>query len=117
MPSDFSFAETNASIGLANPDGAVGREIGFRDHHAPSIFFGGSRGSGAPRLIHSSKSATSAGGSGFFGGILRSGSVRRIAFTSKLFSGSPGTITGPNSPPACQPLRESRVSPPFILPD
>src|SRR4051794_34742680 len=60
----------------------------------------GSAGQGAPRRIHCSRTATAGGGraSLSFGGILRS-PVRRTALRSRLFSGWPGTRTGPLSPP------------------
>jgi hypothetical protein len=45
------------------------------------------RGSGAPRLIHASKSATTSAVSLFLGGILRSSSAHWIALMRRLFSG------------------------------
>ena len=96
--------------------GAAGGS-GFSDHQSPlGAAAAFSRGSGAPRFTHSSSSAISAAGSFSFG-IFKSGSVCRMARTSRLFSTSPGMTAGPFSPPSAQPLRASSVSPPFIFPD
>jgi hypothetical protein len=56
-----------------------------------------SRGSAAPSLTHRSKSAITSGGSLPLGGISKFS--KRSAWTSRLASGSPGTIAAPLSPP------------------
>jgi hypothetical protein len=85
-------------------------------HGTVSGFAGWSRGSGAPIAIHLSKSAMTASLSfGRFDGIFRSGSSWRMDFRSRLFSGLPGMIVSPESPPFFQPSRKSRRRPPFCF--
>lgn len=68
-------------------------------------------GQSAPPLIQFSKSWI-CGADNLFpdlrGGIAVSGSSYRIAAIIRLFSGSPGTIAGPVSPPLSSPSSESR---------
>jgi len=54
-------------------------------------------------------------GQSFLGRHLQSSSVCRTAFMSRLFSGSPGTMAGPVSPPLSNPSRESSTKLPLIL--
>ena len=108
-------------------DGRAGAVMGWKDQcvracaSVMGTIFGADgagavmRGSGAPRWTHSVKMATSAALSASFGGIWRSSFLRLIAATSRLFAGSPGTMTAPVSPPACQPGWESRRRPPFCF--
>jgi hypothetical protein len=73
------------------------------------------RGSGAPKVIQSRIFEINSSLSFFFGGICKSGSVWLTARSKRLFSGSPGTIAGPCSPPLAQPLRESSTNPPLTF--
>src|SRR5690242_759975 len=59
---------------------------------------GPTRGSGAPILIHASKSATISLDRRFLGGISRLSSLYWMAFSARLLAGSLGTIAGPVSP-------------------
>src|SRR5215211_4493699 len=104
---------------LSSPADVFGDGSGFNDHQSllGACATAGTRGSGAPRFIHSTRSAASPSGNAFFGGIALSGSRRRTAFTRRLSSGLPGMTGGPDSPPWLQPLLESSASPPFILPE
>jgi hypothetical protein len=69
-------------------------------------------GSGAPLQIHASKSATCCADSFFFGGICKSVLVWRMAASSRLRSGSPGTTDGsPELPPRRRPSRVSTRRP------
>ena len=61
---------------------------------------------------HCARSSISWAASGCFGGIARSALVRRTAASSRLLSGSPGSTTGPLSPPRRTPARLSSSSPP-----
>ena len=72
------------------------------------------RGSGAPILIHSAKLAATCRDSLSRGGIF-SLPTWRIACSSRLSAGLPGTITGPDSPPLSMPCFESRNSSPLRL--
>jgi hypothetical protein len=74
----------------------------------------GSAGHGAPWRIHSTSPATSSGLSDSSGGIFRS-PLRRAAWTTRLCSGSPGTIAGPRSPPLVARRFESSRKPDSCL--
>ena len=77
------------------------------------------RGSAAPELIQVARSAISPGvsaGPASSGGIAETPSAPCTARSSRLASLSPGTIAGPESPPVCQPCRESSARPPLVLP-
>src|SRR5579863_9539288 len=66
----------------------------------------------APALIQAAKSATSESLSFPPRGILRPGSVCRIALIRRLLSGSPGTTAIPRCPPLSMSSRLSRRRPP-----
>ena len=114
-----SRARMKRSTGCCTPaiSGILGTISGFSDHQSASVgrFFIITRGSGAPRFTHSSSSAISADGRFSFGGIWCSSSLQRTILMSRLSSGLPTTIAGPESPPCSQPLFESSVRPPFIF--
>ena len=74
-----------------------------------------SRGSGAPIFTQYFSASISASESLYFGGIWRSGSAWPIALMRRLFSGLPGSITSPESPPSIQPASVSRASPPLVF--
>ena len=65
----------------------------------------------APAAIQASTSATWSGRNGLSGGIAETSSRRSIAHTSKLSSGLPGTMAGPDSPPAISALRVNAQAP------
>ena len=77
------------------------------------------RGSAAPELIQVARSSISLGvrgGPASSGGIAETPSVCFTARSRRLESLSPGTIAAPESPPVCQPCRESSARPPLVLP-
>ena len=71
------------------------------------------RGSNAPRATQARKSATTGAGSADRGGIGLTSPVRAMAWINGLSPGSPGTTTGPESPPRSSPSRLSSRRPPF----
>ena len=80
-----------------------------------ATFAPASCGHGAPAFTQASMSAICCGGSAFFGGICMSEFFQRMASTSRLFSGSPGLMAGPVSPPLIHASRLSSISPPLSL--
>ena len=73
-----------------------------------------SRGSWAPRRTQAATNSISSGASLPSGGICGAPASQRIARIKRLWSGSPGTIAGPESPPWAQPSRRSSRRPPLI---
>ena len=77
------------------------------------------RGSAAPAAIQVARSSISLGvsaGPASSGGIAETPSACFTARRRRLESLSPGTIAAPESPPVCQPCRESSARPPLVLP-
>src|SRR3954469_17238281 len=70
-------------------------------------------GHGAPALTQSTSASTSAAVRRPPFGIFRVARVCRTASISRLLSGSPGTITGPDLPPLSSASRESTRRPPI----
>ena len=115
-PFSLSFARTNASIGFATGTASFGTAGSLIGWNAQCCFGSGvgflamSSGTTAPAFTHSASTATTAAGSGVFGGIAYSPS-RFTDLMSRLFAGSPGTNTGPLSAPAFNPAAVSRRRP------
>ena len=81
----------------------------------PGASVPGEAGHFAPSFTHRVRSAICVSVSFPLGGICKPASSYRIAVTSRLFSTSPGSSEGPESPPAVSAASESTRNPPFCF--